>query len=634
LRDIGDARIAIEETISGEGAAAEAAVSGGRAPEPQHISRLRRALPWALGAIAVLLAAFAAWLLLQPKPRQNVVRFPVQQPEDATFFSQGMASISPDGRTLAFVAQPGLNKPQVLWLRPLDSLNAQPVPGTDNVYLPFWSPDSQWIGFIANGKLEKVAASGGAPQILCDDEEISSSTWSRDGVILFTGKGGGLYRVPDTGGTPTLVDAPDQAHSGIAYGFPQFLPDGRHFLVALIPSNKQVRIFAIAVGSLDSKTVKVVLQGSSQAVYAAPGYLFYLNQSTLMARPFDAGALRFTGPAAPVAQNVASHNSIYGYFSVSSAGVLAYMAGAVSPQDTPGQMAWFNRAGEKLGTVGESEIVSTPALSPDGTRVAVTVGEYQKHDIWIYDLKRGAASRLTFSPADDYNPIWSRDGSMIFFSSNRSGQYGIYRKAADGLGGTQPVSVFKDQAEAVDDLSPDGRYAIYDTTGGNAGNQLWGVPLFGDRKPFPFVQGNAGQGGFSASNAQFSPNGRYLAYSTDETGRQEVYVQTFPQHTGKWQISVSGGSQPMWRRDSKELFYLNPGDNATLMSAAVNTDSPAFQAAIPKPLFQAQLIPLWYWKNIYAPSSDGQRFLMIVPAGRAKLQPITVVVNWPALLKK
>jgi len=636
LQAIGEARIAIEETLSGEGAAAEAAVSGGRAPENQHTSRLRRALPWALGAIAILLAAFAAWLLLQPKPRRDVVRFPVQQPENAEFFSEGMPSISPDGRTLAFVAQPGPNKPWVLWLRPLNSLTAQPVPGTDNLYLPFWSPDSQWIGFIANGKLEKVAASGGAPQILCDDEEISSSTWSRDGVILFTGKDGGLYRVPDTGGAPTLVAQPR-----MGYAFAHFLPDGRHFLVTLMPPGSQSQTFELAVGSLDSKTVKVISQASSQAVYAAPGYLFYLNQSTLMARPFDAGALRFTGPAVPVAQNVASHDRVYGYFSVSPAGVLAYTAGAAGPENAPGQMAWFSRAGAKLGMVGEPGIYGVPVLSPDGTRVAVNVGDYQKRDIWIYDLKRGAASRLTFSPADDINPTWSRDGSMIFFSSNRSsgqgGQYGIYQKAADGLGSTQPVSVSKDQAQAIDDLSPDGRYAVYDTMGGDNGSQLWGLPLFGGRKPFAFVRSNAGQSSFIAASAQFLPNGRYLAYSTNETGRQEVYVQTFPQHTGKWQISASGGSEPMWSRDGKELFYLAPGDNASdtkLMSAAVNTDSPAFQAGIPKQLFQTQLIPLWFWRNIYAPSPDGQRFLMIAPAGQTKQQPITVVVNWPALLKK
>ena len=637
LQAIGDARIAIEETISGEGAAAEAAVSGGRAPGAQRISPLRRALPWALGATtlaAILLAAFAAWLLLQPKQRQNVVRFPVLPPENADFFNGGMPSISPDGRTLAFVAQPGPNKPPVLWLRPLDSLTAQPIPGTDKPFIPFWSPDSQWIGFYADGKLEKVAVSGGAPQALCNDDRIGGATWSRDGVILFAGKDRALYRVPDTGGTPTLVLAPDPAHPGTAYSVPQFLPDGRHFLFLVATPGTRTRI--LAAGSLDSKTVEHLSQIGSGADYAAPGYLFYLDQSALMARPFDAAALRFTGPAVLVAQGVGGSNNSHGYFSVSPAGALAYMAGIII-QNTPGQIAWFNRAGEKLGTVGKPGIYAAPALSPDGTRFAVMVGEYPKHDIWIYDLKRGAASRLNFNPADEVNPIWTRDGSTVFFSSSRSGQYGIYEKAADGLGSTQPVFLSMGQDAAINDLSPDGRYAIYDTVAGKNGNQIWGVPLFGDRKSFTFVRGDAGQSGFESAAPQFSSNGRYLAYSTNETGVREVYVQTFPQHTGKWQISVSGGAEPIWSRDGKELFYLAPGDNASdtkLMSAAVNTDSAAFQAGIPKPLFQTQLIPVWYWRNIYVPSPDGQRFLMIVPAGQAKQEPITVVMNWPALLKK
>ncbi len=465
---------------------------------------------------------------------------------------------------------------------------------------------------------------------LCDlNGGGSGATWSRDGVILYSSQRS-LYRVPDTGGTSALVLAPDPAHQAMAYSFPQFLPDGRHFLVEVNTPGTEVNI--VGAGSLDSKTVQQLARISSQVQYAAPGDLFYLEQSMLMARRFDAKALRFSGPPVPVAQNVGTLYAGYGNYSVSPAGVLIYTAGANSIQNTPGRLTWYNRSGERLGTVGQPEIVSTPALSPDGTRLAAAVGEYHKQDIWVYDLKRGTASRLTFDSAENGNPVWSADGSQILFSSRRKdNNWDIYQKDANGLGSTQSVFQSSDQQKAVDDLSPDGRYAIYDTANGPTAIQLWGLPLFGDRKPFAFVQGK-----FGATSARFSPNGRYLAYTSNETGGKEVYVQTFPQQTGKWQISASGGSQPMWSHDGKELFYLAPGDNASdtkLMSVTVNTGSAAFQAGIPKELFQTQLIPFWYWRNLYAPSPDGHRFLMIAPASQPNPEPITVVVNWPSLLK-
>ena len=617
LQAIGDARIAIEETISGTGADADVAILGGTA-EARRASRIRRALPWALGAFAVLCAATAGWLLLKPRPQPNVFRFTVAPPENIAFIAGGEMSISPDGRMLAFVAQSGMDKTTALWLRPLDSLTAQPVPGTEGALAPFWSPDSQQIGFGANGKLEKTEISGGTPQALCDVGSFGGATWNRDGVILFA-RQGGLYRVPDTGGTPTLVLAVDPSLVQGGYLFPQFLPDGRHFIY-----HETGEVSAgtfLGAGSLDSKTVEHVAKVNSEAVFAPPGYVFYVDQTTLMARPFDAGALRFTGPPVPVAQDIGSTlYTTYAYFSVSPAGVLAYetTAGVLSTQ-----MTWFNRAGEKLGTVGRPAYYTAPALSADGTRLGVAVGWFGKRDIWVYDMKRGTASRLTFSSTDNTNTAWSADGARIVFSSNRTGQFDIYQKAANGLGSEEPVFQSK-QPKHLDDLSSDGRYGIYDTATGNT--ELWGLPLFGDRTPFPFVQGN-----FSAICAQFSPNGRYVAYASTETGSLEVYVQTFPEHVGKWQISAAGGNEPVWSRDGKELFYLDL--DGKLMEVDVDTIGATFQAAIPKPLFQTQLNGRYPGRTLYVVSPDAQRFLMIVPAGTAKPEPITVVVNWPALLR-
>ncbi|HEV2323884.1 MAG TPA: protein kinase [Terracidiphilus sp.] len=619
LRDIGDARIAIEETLSG--AEQEAAISGGPIAQSQPSSRLRGSLPGALGAAAFVFAGVAAWLLLRPAPPQSLYRFSISPPENGEFENGGEMSISPDGRYFAFVARAGADKPPTVWLRPLDSLTAHPVPGTEGASLPFWSPDSQQIGFHANGKLEKVAVSGGLPEILCTASRPGAS-WNREDMILYSDRGS-LYRVPDTGGTPTLVATPVAAQNETAFDYPQFLPDGRHFVV-FVYTNASTPTF-IGAGSLDSKNVERLTQSTTNALYAPPGYLFYMQENALMARPFSARTLRFGGPAVPVAQNVGEFaGPQYGFFTVAPAGLLAYQ---IAPAATTNQMTWFNRAGQKMGTVGNVAIYSNMALSPEGDRLAVGVGEHGKANIWVYDLKRGTVSRLTFNAAYDVNPAWSMDGSKVFFSSNRSGAWGIYQKAADGLGTTQTVSQSGTQNKALDDMAADGRYAIYDTATNPSLVQLWVLPLFGDRKPFPFVKGN-----FGAASAQFSPNGRFVAYNSTETGRTEVYVQTFPQHTGRWEISTSGGLQPMWRRDGKELFYLTPDEK--LMAVDVDTTSGTFKAGIPRELFQAQLVPTSYWRNIYLPSPDGQRFLMLTPASENKPEPITFLVNWPALLKK
>ncbi len=622
LQAIGDARIAIEETLAGGAAdSLSGEIAAGQPGFGGKKTLLRRALPWALGGIAVLSAAVAAWVLLQPRPQPGVVRFAVPPPENAEFLTGGEMSLSPDGRNLAFVTAAGASTPQSLWLRSLDSLTARQIPGTEGAAGPFWSPDSQQIGFVANGKLEKIAVTGGAPQVLCDDSGVVGS-WNIEGVILFSSQGS-LYRVPDTGGAPALVLAPDPAQHEAGFTFPQFLPDGRHFL--FVKTENIFHRLSLEAGSLDSKQVEDLGPVGSFALYAPPGYVFYLSQSTLTARPFDAKALRFTGPAVPAAPNVGSYTgSAYAYFSVSAAGVLAYQ---VVPSGATNLLTWYSRTGQKLGTVGQPNRYTNPALSPDGSRLAVGVGPHGTRDIWIYDLKRGTASRLTFNPADDTGPAWSADGSQIFFSSDRAGRIDIYQQAANGLGSTEPVFQSKDQNKYVDDVSADGRYLLYDTGAGANGTELWALPLFGDRKPFVFVQGS----GFGAHSARFSPNGRFVAYDSNETGKMEIYVQTFPQQTGKWQISPSGGCEPFWRRDGKELFYLTP-DNQ-LMAVPINADAATFHPGIPKPLFQAALIPFSNWRNIYSPSPDGQRFLMLTPEGTAKPEPITVVVNWPAMLQ-
>ena len=615
LRDIGDVRIALDETISD--AAGVTPADATLIP----ISVWRRALPWALAAATIgilVLAVVTIRLWLQPKIQQPVIRFSVVPPESAKFdSSNGVMSLSPDGRLLAFVAGNSAGGYQ-LWVRPLDTLAAKPLQGTEGASWPFWSPDGKYLGFYAAGDLKKVAVSGGPAQALCPASALSASwktagaSWNQAGTILFSSDGS-LYRVPDAGGKPSLVASPNSAEGEVAYAEPQFLPDGQHFLFGIKILNA---VPYAAVGSLDSKQIQRFAGVGSEAIYAAPGYLLYAQGDELLARAFDVKHLRFIGEAVPVGGDA------QGGISASQNGILAYQPGAGSGQD---QVVWFDRKGEKIGTVGQPGVYEAPAISPDGRKAAVALvqPDVGAGDIWVYDLRRGSVSRLTFS-GNNIDPVWSSDGSRILFSSSRNGPMGIYSKTADGLGATEVVFQPSRQPMWVDSVSPDGRYATCFSSAPTA--SVWVLPLLGGRKPDPFVQGSS----FAASRSRVSPNSRYVAYNSDETGREEVYVQTFPQHSGKWQVSTSGGSDPMWRSDGRELFYLAPNDE--VMTVSINTDSAAFEASAPHPLFQARLVD-WVMRDRYAVSPDGQRFLMLAPAGESKSSPIHVVANWPELLR-
>jgi eukaryotic-like serine/threonine-protein kinase len=619
LHDIGDARLAIEETMAGEDVEGSFAA---QAPESKTNSPVRRALPWAFGVV-VLLAASTAWFALRPGSPQSVVRFSISPPENARFISNGMTSISPDGRVLAFVADPAPGKNRVLWIRPLDKLTAQPIPGTDGAAWPFWSPDSRQIGFFASGKLEVAALSGGMPEALCNAPGGVGATWNQNGLILFSSHDS-LYRVPEAGGIATVIaDAP----ANVDYLFPQFLPDGHHFLFVAI-SMGQIELpdaasFIVKVGSLDSNKTTTLLEGTSNALFAKPGYLFYEEAGNLMVRAFDDRSLKFTGHAERIAENV--HNPGYSWtpFSVSQNGTLAYLEAGTGQAE----MTWFDSKGQKLGTIGEPGSYGDPVISPDGTRLVVVsaVPGSTTSDIWVYDLKRGTGSRLTFTPAKNASPVWSPDGTRIFYSSIRDGKNGIYQKQANGLGTDQLVFQSTAQDVNLDSLSPDGRFATFMSHTPTESD--WVVPLDGKQQPLPYLKSS-----FPEGQSTFSPDGRYIAYFSAETGRPEIYVQTFPEHAGKWQISTAGGMEPMWRADGKQLLYVTM--SGEMVSVDVRTGSSGFDASPPKLLFKEQRASPAIWRNVDAVSPDGKRFLMLVPTGEVKPEPITVVVNWPALLKK
>jgi eukaryotic-like serine/threonine-protein kinase len=583
--------------------------------------RRRERIAWALAAAGLLLAAVLAFVFArsytnQPKP--SVIRFLVSPPENVNWGPISPISISPDGRFLAFVgvSQDGR---QQLWLRRLDNVAAQELPGTDGARYPIWSPDSQYLAFFDSAGLKKVSISGGYPQTLSEVARGYFGSWGTDGVIAFSGAGTNtLSRVSEAGGAPSPMTTLDQSRGEFVHTFPWFLPDGRHFLYGAVRAAGPRAERWVCAGSLDSKETNCLLKADSVAVYAPPGYLLYLRGGTLMAQPFDAKRLLVTGDAVPIASSAGS-------FSISANGILAYVPGTSGEAGL--QLQWFDRSGKKLGMVGQPADYSSPALSPDGAKIAVGIQSAGSggRSIWIFDLKRGTSSRLTFDSADEFNPVWSRDGSQILFSSALKGTRDIYEKAAGGLGESQMVFESATQQKNVDDWSPDGRYVVYDITA--APVSLWILPLFGDRNPFPFVQNI-----YSVRQARFSPNTRYVAFSSDETGNFEIYVQTFPARGGKWQVSTGGGRSPEWRRDGKELYFLS---GTKLMAVDVNTAGPQFEMGTPKPLFEMQfgggtaVNP----NAIYRPTADGQRFLVVTSAGQQGVSPVTMVTNWAAELR-
>jgi Tol biopolymer transport system component len=591
--------------------------------------RSRERLGWIVAAVATIAALAVGVLHFREAPtRQPVVRFSVPLPEGGTFPYLDLPVVSPDGERVVFSGQTADGNSR-LWLRPLNSLATQPLAGTEGAFFPFWSPDSRSIAFFASGKVKKIDLAGGGPQTLCDSGDVNGhGTWNRDGVIVFARSSGGpLYQVPSGGGQPQPVTALDESRQEVGHTWPHFLPDGRRFLY-LARSAKQENN-GIYVGSLEGKP-RLLLAANSNASYAPPGYLLFGRGQTLTAQPFDANRLRFTGDPFPVAEQVQlSGGNMPGVlFSVSGNGVLCYRRAA----RTNTQLAWFDRAGKRLGSVGEPGAHTNPALSPDEKKVAVGRFDPQTNmrDIWVLELARGTALRLTFDPADDLNPVWSPDGTRIAFSSDRKGHRDIYQKLSSGAGSDELV-LESASNKAIEDWSRDGRFMIFNAPGPGPESavDVWALPAplkkqEAPRKAVPILQGPGTQ-----DQAQLSPDSRWIAYRSTESGGSEVYVQTFPPSGGKWQISTAGGVEPRWRGDGKELFYL-AGNK--LMAVEVKAGPASFEAGIPKALFEAPVTSEMR-RNRYVVTADGQRFLMLTPVGEQST-PLIVVLNWTAGLKR
>jgi serine/threonine protein kinase/Tol biopolymer transport system component len=626
LRDVGDLRLQLEALAQDSG-------PGHKTAAATPSARAQRNAVWPAATAALALAVLAlGFLYFRPKPAPplEITRFEIPQPPNLTFSSS--LALSPDGRKLAFIASASANLPPQLWIRSMDAVEARPLPGTEGASGgPFWSPDSRFIVFWAQNKVQKIEAAGGPAQTLCTSvASILGGFWTPDDKVVFgVNRPSGLLQVSAAGGEPspvTTLTSGEARHTS-----PTLLPDGRHFVFAgfLTPTTG-----GIYLGSLDAKPnqpVKKLLPDVSTVQFApalggGDGHLLFVRAGTLMAQPFDTKRLELSGQAVPIAEQVAI--SAFSNFSAAPTGSLAYRTGGGAGQQ---QLTWYDRQGKTLGTVSDPYVyggTSAPVLSPDGKRVAFTRTEPQSGntDIWLFEFARGVTTRFTFDPGVDQNPVWSPDGSRILFVGQRGGAWGVYQKASNLVGGEELVYKSGDVPVAPTSWSRDGKYVLYQT--GGAG--VWALPMegTGERKPIQLLPPE-----FNNRGARFSPDGRYFSYLSTESGRDETYVRTFDPTAGagsttggKWMVSKDGGGGAHWRADGKEMLYFAP--DLTLMSVDVST-SPVFQAGVPKALFKSSVASI-YWES----TGDAQRFLLPVAVGANIATPYTVVMNWTALLKR
>jgi Tol biopolymer transport system component len=629
LRDIGEARFLLSEPV----AAAESLTGS-----PTR-SRLIF-VPWAVAVISVVALGLLAMIHFReqlpelPKP----VRFQFT-PENVTIVSANRFALSPDGTKLAYYAagSGGLG----LWVRSMDALESRPLSTTDvRPAIPiFWSYDSRFVLFQSAGKLKKIDVSGGSAQSLCDvgvAGVVLGGSSNREGTILFGSSNGPLLRVSSEGGTAVPVTTLDPARGEVAHLGPVFLPDGRHFLYM---RRGKPEFTGIYLGSLDAKPEQQTskrLLATDLIVEFVPmsdgnsGQILFLREGTLLAQPLDLHRLGLTGQAVPVAEQVTRYFS-QAQFSSSRTGTLVYRSGG-TPEFF--KLTWFDRQGKTLGTPTDAFYGPyTLTLSPDGSQAAAEHIDVPTLNIWLVNLIRGGRTRLTYTrSAIDRYIAWSPDGSKIAFSSNRAGHADLYQHAANGAGEDE-LLLKSDSDKSVEDWSRDGRFLLFSQGNANNVGDLWVLPMDsqGDRKPIPYLRSE-----FESRGARFSPDDRWIAHRSNESGTPEIYVRPFPAPPGgggKWIVSQGGGQQPRWRSDGKELFYLRL--DGELMAVEVSSSGTAFQPGIPKPLFKTSigqevaLAPVG-WDV----SADGTKFLFPIAGADNMQYPFTVVLHWTSLLEK
>jgi serine/threonine-protein kinase len=624
LQAIGDARIVIEETLSGAGDVG--AIHESPLPRPAPPPAWRRALPWTLAAIlALVLLALTISNALRPPvpPKRPVTRLVVNLPPTdhlALGFTPVLA-MSPDGLRLVYVAKRGGSTQ--LYLRSMDRFEATPIPGTEGAETPFFSPDGQSVGFFAEGKLKTVSLSGGAPLTLCSAPLGRGASWGPDDTIIFVPSiNAGLFRVPAAGGTPKPLTVPDRKKGQLSHRWPEILPGGKVVLFTIwTGAGGSFDKARIGVLSLETGEQRVLVKGGAYARYVPSGHVVYARGGGLLAVPFDPKRLEVTGSPVSILEGV-SINPSFGSaeFSSSAEGSLAFVSGGSSVGDRT--LLWVDRRGATRPLPTPPRAYSSPRLSPDGRRLAVAISDTNP-GLWVYDVARGTLTRLTESTLFPF-PIWMPDGKRLTLRLTPT--LNIYSMPADGSGAAKRLTT-SENGQYPGSWSPDGHVLAFSELDPTTGWDIWVLNLDGDGKPRPFLQTPSNEAG-----PILSPDGHWLAYQSDESGRSEIYVRPFPGPGGKVQISTEGGAQPVWARNGRELFYRN-GDK--MMAATVET-KPTFTAAKPKLLFEGRYeAGIYTFAQNYDVSSDGQRFLMIKASEQeSAATQVNVVLNWSEELRR
>jgi Tol biopolymer transport system component len=575
--------------------------------------------------LAVTLAALGAWTFLRPVPPPRVVHASISPPEDTSFvvtgIGTGAAVVSPDGTHIAFTARQG-GRDQ-LWVRSLDAPDAVLLEGTNGARRLFWSQDSKFIAFFAMSKLRKIRREGGPSQVLADASDGRGGAWNDDNDIIFSPTYlGPLYRISAGGGDPVPVTAGDDSVV-YTHRYPQFLPDGDHFLyldrgtTSGSGSDPVIRAGSLSAGATLGKPI---LELASNVIYQS-GHLLYVRGGTLLAQPFDPEALEITGDPSVIASDVVFDMAFTrGAFSASNNGVLTYHAGQASVNT---QLALFDREGNQIKRVGEPGEYDGPSFSPDGSLLAAsrTNMESGKADIWVYDLEKETRTRLTFDEGDDYCAVWSPDSSSLTFSSARERGYQPYTKPVDGsAAGSLAFATAGDIFPL--DWTPDGSTLLVSsaTTNGK-GQQSLSMYKGEEETPLWKVPG-------ASITARLTRDGKWIAYNSNESGRNEIFIAPFPGTSAKWQVSTGGGSEPRWRADGKELFYRTL--EGTLMAVDVTLEGGRVTLGTAQGLFQAGEDSIC---GSYDVTADGQQFILKVSLTDGKQQPLTLVLNWPAALQ-
>jgi serine/threonine protein kinase/Tol biopolymer transport system component len=607
LQSSADLRLEIEEALARPDVESESAT------RPRGVP-----VVWLVVALVVVVIALAGALggLYFREPAETPeFRVDIVTPSTSDPIS---FAVSPDGRRLTFVASgDGQSR---LWLRALDATTAQPILGTDGASYPFWSPDSRSIGFFAEGKLKRVDI-GGSPQTLANATLGRGGAWTPDGQIIYAPTGGGvLFRVPASGGTEAPLTKLESGQT--SHRHPSMLPDGRRFVFYITGQDERT---GVGLGSLDSMETRFLSTSMAKASYMAPGWLLTVQQGTLVAFPFDPSRGEIRGEPITVADPVGYDTiSRAAAFSVSTTGLVLYRSSTATRR----QLTWFDRSGKALGVVGPSDEdnLADPELSPDGTRVAVDRNPQNNTDVYVLALDGSRWSRLTFDPSQDSLPIWSPDGSRITFRSNRKGVLDLFEKPANP-GGNEELVLQTDQYKDPSDWSRDGRFLLFRSSDPKTENDIWVRPADKNQEPFAFLNTRSAE-----AASKFSPDGRWVAYQSNESGRLEIYVRPFPGPGGQLQVSTSGGTQPRWRQDGKELYYL--GADGKLMAVPIIVNGTVVEPGNPEPLFQPRIAttPTSAYRAQYDVAKDG-RFLVNVTANDSTTSPITLLMNWTRPVK-